>query len=710
MRHWTTGLLLTALSITIVACTSGAPDNAANPSHLKITEKAQAWTSEYVQAMMANPGNPDCARLDRLAQDPTAPLTPLARLRGLQYCSGNAVPTAVRDLETLYDDPALRWLRPLAIEALVQLALSSGLQSTLADFALARSLDLNSQREKEQLLTAGIAAARALGRTVRASELEAELYRISPRKISAPTKSLWLKAADDFRTNEQWPDALALYDRIKNATGFTILEQLKARDGIRQVHKQKFRFNGAPLATFLASSRQVAQFAEVQLASGSANLTFDQQRALFEAWMQYPRDVWSYGDVTVAKAEVRRVLALAWPAPVFKASAYWLQARIFANYSEWTNSANAGNEATRILAGLGANSGSWTDWQWTLWDDAHWTAALAQRKLRAWSRSAELLEQGLSRTRNPNSEYKFLFWAAHGRQDAGDAAAANQEWTELAHKDPHGFYGAAAHFKLGLRLAPIPDSDLTAITRPATVTPADFSLIIWLMESEELALAQRHARQILPANGTDLDELRLRAYVHDYSTIQSIYFSRVPAADRDDFMRQHARLFYPEPFRAHVDAAVARQPRIEREYVYSVMRQESAFNALARSWAGAYGLLQMLPYVARAAQRKAGVTFTHDYELFRPSLNIPLGVAHMDQIVDDAGTGFIFRTISYNSTLAKARDWKRRFYHGNIFEFLEEIPFDETRSYVRLVMRNYLMNRRLTATQPFDFPLALLEI
>jgi soluble lytic murein transglycosylase len=91
-------------------------------------------------------------------------------------------------------------------------------------------------------------------------------------------------------------------------------------------------------------------------------------------------------------------------------------------------------------------------------------------------------------------------------------------------------------------------------------------------------------------------------------------------------------------------------------------------------------------------------------------INIPLGVALMDTLVDQTRGSFILRTGAYNAAFDKVMDWKEKLYKGNMFEFLEEIPYDETRAYVRLVMRNYLMNRRLNARHPFPFPMDLLRI
>jgi soluble lytic murein transglycosylase len=519
-----------------------------------------------------------------------------------------------------------------------------------------------------------------------------------------------MRVADDFRVNEDWNDAVRYYNKIIAASGVSIADGFKARNGIREVEKAKFRFYNGPLSAFLSASQNVATYCEKHVKANNG-ITAAECRTMFDAWMQYARDVWSYGDVTVAKREVTRVLALSWLDPILKAAAYWLQTRIHANYSEWTQAANSGANATRILVSEAAsNSANWVDWHWNLWDEAHWQAAMAQRKLNRPLDSARLLEQALTRTRNVNSEAKFLFWAAQGEHDSGNRAEALGQWDRLTTVDPHGFYGFMAHHKLGRLITSLVPSDLSNVAKPSTMSETDFDVMLWLTYGEELILAQKYSKLVMSSTSVEVEDLLMRAFFKDFVTIQSLLFTRIPAAERNQFITDHGSLFYPQPYLDIVQAATARQPRIEKEYVYAVMRQESGFNTFARSWANAYGLVQLLPQIARGVQDKAGVYFTEDYELYRPGVNIPLGVAHMDDMIEQAGAQFIMRTAGYNAKVEKALEWKERLYNGNVHEFIEEIPYDETRSYIRLVMRNYVMNKRLSANQPFLFPAHLLTL
>jgi soluble lytic murein transglycosylase len=692
------------LLLSLLAC-SGRSEHVFNGK----SQKSKTWGAGYASArdrLMSDRASA-CTELVQLSHAPATAIAPLAEVRVLESCRSDAA--ALSQLENLFLRADLAWLRPQALQSLVSLAIKLNDTSRLVDYALDRARQLGSQQEKELLLLRALQAARDLGWTVEASRIEDELFRIAPRQKPNPPPAEWYKAAEDFRVNEDWGPAESLYERIYQAPGFLDLEKFRALGGLREIQKAKFRFYGGALDAFLQASDRASSFAEAKLRS-SGNLSFDDRRVYYEGWLQYARDEWSYGDIAVALGELQRLLGFSGLELPFRAHGLWTLARVYANTGDWLASAENGEKSARLLENDLPNASAWSKWQWTLWDDSFWMAALAHRKIQDWTAASSLLDLALRHTQNPNSEIKFSFWLALCLKDQGVSTVAESYFRQLMVTDPFGFYGFLAHRELNESLGELPNLDLENPPRPSGMSTSDFDLLVDLVYAGELNLAQLYAQPRLDPNSTDRAQLLVRAFVHDYNTIQSIYFARIAPADRNAFVAQYARLFYPEPFAETVGTAVLRNPRVDKEYVYSIMRQESAFNPLSHSWANAYGLLQILPQVARDVMAKAGVNFTEDFELYRPEINIPVGVAHMDNLIDMAGTSFILRTASYNATLEKTLEWRQRLFNGNVYEFMEEIPYDETRSYVRLVMRNYIMNLRLNATAPIPFPEHLLDL
>lgn len=140
---------------------------------------------------------------------------------------------------------------------------------------------------------------------------------------------------------------------------------------------------------------------------------------------------------------------------------------------------------------------------------------------------------------------------------------------------------------------------------------------------------------------------------------------------------------------------------------YSIARQESAFNPRARSPANALGLLQLLPGTAKLMARKTGVKYSKAKLTSDPGYNARLGAAYLSEQLDNFSNSYILTFVGYNAGPGRAKDWVERFGDPRnrpiefVIDWVERIPFTETRNYVQRVMENYqvyksrLMNSRL---------------
>jgi len=128
---------------------------------------------------------------------------------------------------------------------------------------------------------------------------------------------------------------------------------------------------------------------------------------------------------------------------------------------------------------------------------------------------------------------------------------------------------------------------------------------------------------------------------------------------------------------------------------YAVARQESEFNVAAVSRAGARGLLQLLPATARDMARKAGLPFAPERLTTDAGYNATLGAAFLSEQLDRFSGSYILTFAGYNAGPKRARDWITRYGdpRGKSIEeavdWVERIPFTETRHYVQRVMENY---------------------
>jgi len=140
--------------------------------------------------------------------------------------------------------------------------------------------------------------------------------------------------------------------------------------------------------------------------------------------------------------------------------------------------------------------------------------------------------------------------------------------------------------------------------------------------------------------------------------------------------------------------------RPERALTYAIIRQESQFEPEVVSSAGARGLMQLMPATARGVAKAENTLGTHsDAKLFEPAYNIRLGRSYLASLVDDFGGSYVLAIASYNAGPGRAREWMRNFGDPrqpdvDVVDWIEMIPFEETRGYVQRVMENLQVYRR----------------
>jgi soluble lytic murein transglycosylase len=147
------------------------------------------------------------------------------------------------------------------------------------------------------------------------------------------------------------------------------------------------------------------------------------------------------------------------------------------------------------------------------------------------------------------------------------------------------------------------------------------------------------------------------------------------------------RILFPEPYWDTIKSESAKNG-LDPYLVASLIRQESEFNSSAVSYANAWGLMQLLPSVGRAMAREEGMTHFETYQLLDPETNIRLGTRYLRHTLDHFGGVTEYALAAYNAGDERVSDWEAAGpYHG-MDEFVESIPFSQTREYVQAILRN----------------------
>ncbi len=154
------------------------------------------------------------------------------------------------------------------------------------------------------------------------------------------------------------------------------------------------------------------------------------------------------------------------------------------------------------------------------------------------------------------------------------------------------------------------------------------------------------------------------------------------------------KLAFPLPYRAALESA-CRIRGLDPYLVAALIRQESEFNPQAISSAKAYGLTQVLPSTGRQISRRAGVTGFTTSMLLQPEPNIKIGTYYLRTLLDQHGGDWEKTLASYNAGKSRADLWSSWAEYREPAEFVESVPFTETRNYIQIVLRNAEVYRRL---------------
>ncbi|HKE25135.1 MAG TPA: transglycosylase SLT domain-containing protein [Bryobacteraceae bacterium] len=158
--------------------------------------------------------------------------------------------------------------------------------------------------------------------------------------------------------------------------------------------------------------------------------------------------------------------------------------------------------------------------------------------------------------------------------------------------------------------------------------------------------------------------------------------------------RQFWESLFPLPYRTELTAD-ATSRRLDPFLVAGLIRQESEFNPAALSHANAYGLTQVRPATGRQYARQAGLSRFSTQSLLQPAANLKIGTSYLRGLLDQHG-GSVEQTLAaYNAGPARAAEWLMGKHFREPAEFVESIPFTETRDYVQAVLRNADIYRRL---------------
>jgi soluble lytic murein transglycosylase len=328
-------------------------------------------------------------------------------------------------------------------------------------------------------------------------------------------------------------------------------------------------------------------------------------------------------------------------------------------------------------------------------DAAFHAGWIALRFLGEAEEAAKRFDVAVSVAATPLSIARAGYWRGRAAEALGRGDEARRFY-ERAAAFPIAYYGQLAAERLG--------RGALALRAPAAVAAPDARdkatrVVAWLYAAglDDLANALAQA-----AAGQWSDESQLAALADGVSThgdaAASVAFGKIVtergfALDASAFPISGVPQFAPLAGSADLPS------------VYAVARQESEFARQAASSMGAKGLMQILPSTAQEAARRAGVPFNSARLVGDPAFNVQLGAAYLGQMIADQGGSVALALAAYNAGAGRVAQWiaaygDPRAGKADPVDWVERIPFDETRDYVERVSENIGVYRaRFAAAQ-----------
>jgi soluble lytic murein transglycosylase len=345
---------------------------------------------------------------------------------------------------------------------------------------------------------------------------------------------------------------------------------------------------------------------------------------------------------------------------------------------------------------------------------AQWRFTWAATLKRQPDATADLAEH---LRRFPGSQFSpdVLYWLGRLSEEAGNPALARTYYAKLLERFPQNYFATTAVKRLrALGGGPAADADILATippvppalplgdTIPAAAASrqirADALRSIGFDASAELELHAAYAatgepRLLLEAAQEALNAGHVGAAI---VTIRQIYpqlewrpFGQVP--------REVWLTAYAMPFQSLI-VTRSTTAGVDPMLTAGLIRQESAYDPEAHSHANAFGLMQLLPKTARRFAKQAKVRFSTPM-LFEPDYNIHLGTIYFAGLQRDFGS-VESALAAYNAGEDRVAFWTSGQNYREPAEFVDSIPFTETREYVEIVTRNADIYRKLYGSQP----------
>jgi soluble lytic murein transglycosylase len=343
---------------------------------------------------------------------------------------------------------------------------------------------------------------------------------------------------------------------------------------------------------------------------------------------------------------------------------------------------------------------------------AHWKVAWLSLRMGRNDEAKQGFEEQIALYPSSAEVPAALYWRARLAEEESDSAKARAYYEKLSGRYRNYYYGYLARQRLTKLTG---DTDpvqyalldhIPPISSGVSVTPDPLPTDDLRVQKAQLlengALLDFAVRELQaaakdnPGNWLPAESARLYQDVGRYDMALEVMKRAAPnyfAVDLPNLPRSYWEALFPKPYWIDL-RRFSSSTGLDPYLVASLIRQESAFNPNAVSRKDAVGLMQLLPKTGKLVAKQVKLRHFVPTELFTPAVNLELGTRYFRDTVDKFGA-FEYALAAYNAGDDRVKDWLAQGKYRDPQEFVESIPFTETREYVQAILRNANVYRQL---------------
>ena len=293
-------------------------------------------------------------------------------------------------------------------------------------------------------------------------------------------------------------------------------------------------------------------------------------------------------------------------------------------------------------------------------------------------------------------EQSWQYWRARALDQLGQHQEATQLYQSLAlHRT---YYGFLASMRIGQTLHFQEETTALTLALLAPYKPIT-DLLTDLYTTQKQTLA---ATRLLNDFSLELSKAERGALVYWIAEQLQWYGKAAHMSTQDETLYNQLSLRFPLVYRSLIQR-FADHYQIEPALIFATIRQESIFSETIRSPAGACGLMQLLPRTAALIAKQEHIPFANTQDLFSSEKNIHIGVAYLQQLKRQFKAHPLLMMAAYNAGPKQVTYWIKHHPPNDIDIWIETLPWQETRNYLKNIISFYVVYRhRMQQTPDLD--------